>query len=206
MTKRKDPNDYSPNYHKPPKKISKLRVGDIYESNTCGTFTVVNYRDCDNVTIQFTDTGHIMVVQSSRVFRGNVKDPFARTVYGIGYLGVGNHRATIDGKATRTYMLWANMLNRCYNEDFLEDNPSYEDCSVVSRWHNFQNFSEDIKDLPNYEIWLDKDTGYQLDKDVRVTNNRIYGPATCQFIHASHNGYNGAFRRKHIGGFCSHKH
>lgn len=66
------------------------------------------------------------------------------------------------------------MLQRCYDKDSLEKNPTYKDCTVAEEWHNFQNFAEWFKE--NYI------EGYHLDKDIKIKGNRVYGPDRCMFV------------------------
>ena len=125
-------------------------------------------------------------------------DRFKATLYGVGYLGKGIHRSKIKvskGKCVknRDYVIWEAMMMRCYSEKFLEKCPTYVGCKVCDRWHNFQTFCEDIKNLENYNEWKNfkiekgKRNKWKLDKDSKVKGNRIYGPDTCRFITSKEN-------------------
>ena len=71
------------------------------------------------------------------------------------------------------------MFDRCYYSGYQDNNPTYRGCTVAEEWHNFQNFAKWYED--NYI------EGYQLDKDIKVEGNKVYGPDTCMFISKQEN-------------------
>lgn len=88
---------------------------------------------------------------------------------------------TVDGKCSRNlvwycpfYRTWANMLNRCYSENYQKNKPTYIGCTVCKEWLTFSNFKG----------WMEKQPweGGQLDKDIIFTNNKVYCPEACVFI------------------------
>lgn len=72
------------------------------------------------------------------------------------------------------YQTWHSMLNRCYNEKHLRRQPAYLGCSVCGEWHKFSVF----------KAWMIKQDweGKELDKDLLVQGNKVYGPETCVFV------------------------
>lgn len=72
------------------------------------------------------------------------------------------------------YVTWQAMLMRCYSPRMLQKNPAYVGCSVDPSWHTFSVFKAWMK-LQNWQ-------GKQLDKDILVPGNKIYGPNTCLFV------------------------
>ena len=83
----------------------------------------------------------------------------------------------------RTYMLWKNMLKRCYSSKFLEKQPCYKGCTVCDRWLLLSNFAKDIQELPGYAMWRDNPRQrISLDKDTRIEGNRNYRPEACCFL------------------------
>lgn len=81
----------------------------------------------------------------------------------------------------RVYNTWHSMLRRCYSKKYQERKPTYTGCTVCERWLTLSNFAEDIKGLPNYDLYV-KGTHTFLDKDIRVPGNKIYSPDTCMFV------------------------
>ena len=90
---------------------------------------------------------------------------------GIGYRGSVN----VDCKL-ESYLKWHDMMNRCYNEKFLERNPQYKECTVCEEWLNYSNF----------KIWYDKNKvsgmSLDLDKDILFKGNKVYSPETVAFV------------------------
>ena len=72
------------------------------------------------------------------------------------------------------YATWKRMLYRCYDAEFLKDNPTYIGCSVCDDWLTLSNFREWFNNT-----YID---GYDLDKDMLVSGNKIYSPETCVWL------------------------
>lgn len=109
------------------------------------------------------------------------------TVYGVGYLGIGDYRARKESKGmTKEYVMWTNMLSRCYGKPY-RDNPSnpsrYAECTVCEEWHNFQNFAKWCNEQPNFGK-----PRYSLDKDLTEFGNTIYCPEKCYILSPTVNG------------------
>lgn len=100
-----------------------------------------------------------------------------KLVYGVGTSDKGKHLAWFNGRKTKAYNAWSNMLQRCYSQKELERYPTYIGCSVCNEWLSFQSFAE------WYELNHPKDGGsYDLDKDLKVLGNKVYSPDTCLFV------------------------
>lgn len=70
---------------------------------------------------------------------------------------------------------WRAMLQRCYDEKFLKNHPTYQGCYVCNEWLTFSNFLK----------WFERfyKEGYELDKDLLSgKENKIYSPNTCCFL------------------------
>lgn len=87
----------------------------------------------------------------------------------------------VDGKLKKKlvwrcsfYRAWVAMLERCYSVKFQERKPTYRGCTVSEEWHTFSKF----------RAWMVGQDwkGKQLDKDILVKGNKIYGPETCIFV------------------------
>lgn len=98
------------------------------------------------------------------------------SVYGIGYKGEGKY-----SKAThlKFYNMWVRMLQRCYDDKYHEKEPTYIECTVASRWHNFQNFCSDIEQMAGHDRLAE---GWNLDKDIIYRDNCNYSRKTCCLV------------------------
>ena len=134
------------------------------------------------VGIRFTETGSIRFVRKTIALTGQAKDMYAKDVYGVGCKGdtkkVGNERQ---------YQIWRNMLSRCY----VERDEKYHvyggvGITVAERWLCFENFVNDLPDLPNYDEELFFSGKLQLDKDLiceeKGISPKIYSKDTCLFL------------------------
>lgn len=148
--------------------------GKIFTSKYSGDFKVVEYINSRKVRVVFIATGYESTVPLTSVYEGKAKDLLHPRRHGVGYLGVGTYKAHLNGIATKHYMVWSNMLERCYDSNCWSRNPTYKGCTVVEEWHNFQNFAK----------WFEENyiEGYHLDKDIKVKGNKVYGPDTCMFV------------------------
>lgn len=99
-----------------------------------------------------------------------------KLIYGVGYNPKGEYAAQINGKNSKAYQTWIDMLKRCYCPKRLKKRVTYKDVYVCEEWHNFQNFAD----------WYFKhpysDKGYCLDKDLLTPNNKVYSPNGCCFV------------------------
>lgn len=91
----------------------------------------------------------------------------------VGYQPTGERKWKVTWRCP-FYDKWTSMLNRCYSEKHLAKHQSYRGCSVVVEWHRFSNF----------KAWMETQEweGKELDKDILIPGNKIYGPDTCAFV------------------------
>lgn len=145
---------------------------------------IVEYYSCNNIIVEFQDEYKTRVSASYQTFKNSeIHNPYDKTLCGVGYLGIGKHQTKESGKDSKKYITWKAMIQRCYDENFQIKNPTYKNCSVCDKWHNFQNFGD----------WFDENF-YQveeeimcLDKDIIMKGNKIYCPEYCCFLPKSIN-------------------
>ena len=176
-------------------------VGKVCKSKSSGDFKILKYNDAYNVEIQFINTGFETVVELGNIRNGGVKDSYSPSVYGVGILGT-KYPSKINGVITKEYVLWKNMLKRCYSDKYQNKYPTYEGCEVSENFKYYEYFYE----------WCHKQIGFgvdgngnsfQLDKDLLIKGNRVYSESTCIFIPAEINSLlvnNTASRGEHLIG------
>jgi len=153
-----------------------LDTSITYESKKYGKFNIIDYIDARNVIVEFIATSFRTKTQAVHIRSGAVKDKLSPVIYGVGFIGEGarSRNTQKDKSKSKAYTVWSGMLERCYSNKSHVKHPSYKGCTVCDEWHNFQNFA----------FWFDVNyiKGFDLDKDIKVSGNKIYSPSTCQFV------------------------
>ena len=72
-----------------------------------------------------------------------------QTNHGIGSIGYPPEEV-FPLNENREYRLWSMIMLRCSDE---YDNDSYDDVTCSEEWKRFDLFYEDVKKLPNYNLW-----------------------------------------------------
>lgn len=97
------------------------------------------------------------------------KDNYAKSVFGIGYMGNG-----IYNSKDKAYAYWKGIMQRSYCKKYQIKHPTYIKCKVDNGWHNYQNFA----------LWFEKNyiDNFVLDKDIIQKGNKIYSDKFCSFV------------------------
>ena len=135
-------------------------IGKVYKSKSSGDFKIVKYNDARNVEIQFLKTGYETLARLGNIRKGEVKDPYSPSVFGVGILGA-KYPSKVNGVLTKEYMLWTSVLERCYSDSFKKKNPTYEYCKVSDNFKSYEYFYE----WCHNQIGFDN-KNWQLDKDL----------------------------------------
>lgn len=150
-----------------------MDIGDEYATNSSGIIKILEYRNSNSVTILFKETGFIKTTRTESIHKGSVRDPYAKTFLGVGFIGEGPFKIT-KGEI-KAGQVWRDMLGRCYYEDDCRySRYGGRGVHVCEHWHNFQNFAE----------WFTQKyrKGTVLDKDLRKVGSKIYSPETCECV------------------------
>ena len=149
------------------------RQGEVHTNNDKEYLQIIQYNGVNDCTVKFEDGTILKNVKYHNILSGGVKNNNRKSVFGVGYIGYGNYKASIKSNHTKCYSIWRGMLQRCYYQ-YKEFNITYENVNVCDDWHNFQNFAK----------WFEENQieGWQLDKDLLCTDYKIYSPITCCFI------------------------
>ena len=156
-------------------RFEKFGIGQKFKTNGMDEIEIVD-KVGDNINrrvVRFNN-GYLLEVDISAIRRGNVKNPFSKTVAGVGCYGV--HKKNYDGKIKD---VWHSMIYRCYSNDDIYS--SYKNTTVCEDWHNCATFCEWYENNYPYHI---KDIKFQIDKDLLQLNKKekIYSQETCIFL------------------------
>ena len=159
----------------------KNRVGEIRKGNS-GLMKIIEYNDASDIKVKFK-TGNIIKTRYEHFKSGIIKDPLFASVWGVGCIGIGKYKPSINRKDTIEYHRWTSMLWRCYDPYFLNKHQTYKDMAVCNEWLNFQNFAEWFQDN-YYKLHNER---VELDKDIIKKGNKIYCPEYCALVPRSIN-------------------
>ena len=82
----------------------------------------------------------------------------------------------------KVYKKWANMLKRCYNEEYHKTHPTYIGCTVCERWLILSNFIEDVPKITGYDRERFLNGELELDKDKKKDENKHYIMNYCTWL------------------------
>ena len=151
------------------------RTGEKGVSNEGYSMEIVAYRGFCDVDI-LIDGKHIVTGRTYNSFKkGEISNPYHRSVVGIGYYGVGKYRLCKGNEFERKiYGVWRGMLNRCY----MLERKSYAECTVDERFHNFQVFAAWYEEN-FYTVGTER---MDIDKDILIKGNKVYSPDACILV------------------------
>ena len=157
----------------------KDRTGEENINNFGSKMIIREYRSARDVDVYFSEYDWTFKYARYNNFkRGTIKCPYERRYYGVGYLGEGKYKMSENGKHTKEYDIYHDMLKRCYDSKFQEKRPTYKDCVVEDYLLNFQHMGEWIENN-YYEVPGER---MHLDKDILCKGNKVYSRETCIFV------------------------
>lgn len=125
------------------------------------------------------DTEDIIIdIQNDFKYKNDTwrKSDYVPTVSGVGYLGCSD-----ADSLSVSYSRWKNMLNRCYNDNVQNNQPSYKGSYVCKEWLNYSNYRKWF----NEHYYQVGDEQSDCDKDILIKGNRCYSPSTvCVVPHS----------------------
>ena len=155
------------------------RIGEEGVNNFGSKMVIKEYRTNKDIDVYFPEYDWTTKnIQYSAFKNGQISCPYERRCYGVGYIGEGKYKTKENGKITKYYKVWHDMLRRCYDPKYHERESTYKDCTVCDEWLCFQNFAKWYYDN-YYEI---KGQKMALDKDILHKGNKIYSPDNCIFV------------------------
>ena len=185
-------------------------VGKVCKSKSSGDFKDVKYDNAKDVEVRFVNTGYEMVTQLGNIKIGKVKDPYSPSVYGVGIIGA-KYPSSISGRNTKEYMLWIDMLKRCYSDTNVCDTskkryPTYKGCKVSDNFKSYEYFYEWCHSQIGFGV-EGNGNPFQLDKDLLIKGNKVYSEDSCVFLPQEINKVlvkRENMRGEHLIGVCWH--
>lgn len=145
-------------------KLEASLKGRSFTNKYGETCTVMEIISAKQVVVVF-ENGYTNSYQKNALKLGIFKTPYSKSVAGVGFIGEGVYSHNLMN-LDDNYILWHNVINRCYNAKKLNNAPHYEDVTVCEFWHNFQYFSKwffSVKERLNLDTEGRK---FVLDKDL----------------------------------------
>lgn len=156
------------------------RLGEVRRNSYGTEMKIVEYNGYENTIVEFQDKhGARVHTTYGNFIRSQVRNPYDKTVYDVGYLGEGKYKVYIDQtRLEPVYNVWRTLLGRCCSERHREQFPAYADCIVCDEWLCYQNFAEWWNDNM-YHVGTER---MHLDKDILYKGNKVYSPDTCLIV------------------------
>lgn len=161
------------------KKINRLYEEKL--NNQGCLMKIVKYNNCEDIVVEFQDIYKGKIHTNYQAFlNGGVKNPYYPSVYNTGMIGT-KYKMKLNGKDTKEYKVWVDMLRRCFDKNRKEEHPTYKDISCCKEWLLFENFYEWLHSQENFEKWYNGKR-WDLDKDILIKGNKIYSPEYCSLV------------------------
>lgn len=145
-------------------KFGKLTIIEQSRKNKWGNYLWLCRCDCGKETI---------------VAGGNLKSGSTKSCGCLQKEIVTKHGHNTRTKVSRNYQIWAGIIQRCTNPNYHHYvNYGGRGITVCKRWMKFQNFLEDMGEVP---------LGHQID---RINNNKGYYKGNCHWTTSKTNNRN----------------
>ncbi|RDY26798.1 hypothetical protein CHL78_012060 [Romboutsia weinsteinii] len=172
-------------------KTEKYGIGTIHENKHGEKFEIIGKcNDYNYRLIKFLDLyKYIGEAHLSSIRQMQVKNPYRKSVLGIGYHGEGIDFSKLRCDSRHPlYTTWLRLLDRCYNTKHNKYHLyGAKGVTVCEEWHSFSNFVYDITGMYNGDLLYQskiienyKGIKYALDKD--STKSKIYSEDTIKII------------------------
>tara|TARA_R110000851_G_scaffold187318_1_gene337184 strand:- start:69017 stop:69757 length:741 start_codon:yes stop_codon:yes gene_type:complete len=154
--------------------MANVNAGDKIKSNNFGWFEVIELLPKHRACIRFEGFNSTVVACRRACMQGSVKNRYAPSVCGIGYLGYGKHKPSTNKSKSKSYVAWSQMIQRCYAKGNRNESYIKKGAFVCNEWLNYQAFAD----------WFCKNyvDDFRLDKDLTVMGNVMYAPQLCSYI------------------------
>ena len=141
---------------------------------------IKTYRNWDDIDVEFDD-GYIREHACySEFINGTIRNHMIPEIYGVGILG--DIKTKSNGKFTKEYSTWSNILQRCYDKKKQEKFPKYKGVTICKEWLYYPNFVMWCHNQSNWSKVIGSPKNFHIDKDILLKGNKLYSPDTCCFV------------------------
>lgn len=153
------------------------RTGEINYTRYGTPIKIIKYNREKDIVVEFQDEYKVRKNVSYTHFKeGTVKNPYDKSIYGVGYIGEG-YITKEKNVSKKEYNVWKNIIRRCYSGENKKTFVAYKNCKVCDDWHNYSIFAK----WYNENLYSCSDE-LEVDKDILSNNNKIYSKETCVLI------------------------
>ena len=147
--------------------VEKYGVGAKFKTNEGYEIEIVEKLEYPMRRVRF-ENGHEVVTDYSSIRTGNIKNPYHRSICGVGYFGVGEYKASVNRKTTPKYEIWKEE-----NIDILRTQEVYEEkeYSKIDLGYQFNELSARYEVLKKKQI--DNSSHNQREKDMLKLEKRF---------------------------------
>ena len=104
------------------------RIGEEKLNSFGSKMIIKEYKSNKDIDVYFPEYDWVFEHAEYKTFKnGTIKCPYEPRVYSVGYFGEGKYKAKKNGKNTDEYIIWRDMLKRCYDPKFHKKNPTYKE-------------------------------------------------------------------------------
>ena len=157
-------------------KIKKERIGAERKNLSGYLMKVVEYIDSKHIVVEFQDDMHERHTATWQQFiNGEIRNnhaPIKRK----------NKQKQNKKTESKEYVLWKKMMERCFSEKLKLRYPTYENVTCCEEWLIFENFYEWLHVQENWNVLLESNIKFSLDKDILIKENKLYSPDTCCLV------------------------
>jgi hypothetical protein len=139
----------------------------------CGVNSITQKKENGKWVTIYKDKKDYIKAENSPIGKSGPRTELRKLIYGVGV----NDVMIPEFTKTRTWRTWTGIIRRTDMRDpkWLENKPSYQDCTLDSRWYKLSAFKEWIEQWEDFE-------NKEVDKDILIAGNKLYGPDTCLMV------------------------
>ena len=155
------------------------RIGEEKVNKFGSKMIIKEYRKYNDIDVYFPEYDWTFKHRKYNHFKdGTIKCPYEPRIYGVGYLGEGKYKVKENGELHKYYIIYRDMLKRCYDPKYQKKYPTYKGCKLEEYLLNFQHMckwlEENYYEVPG-EVMC-------LDKDILCKGNKTYSRDKCIFV------------------------